>query len=541
MKKNTLKFIRVVLAVLIFSPIFLFFCDFANLFPNSFSTLLGIQFVPAVLTGSVLILIFLTALTLLFGRIYCSVICPLGIFQDIIAWFTKKRKKKNKKKRGYKYARPLTILRYSILCICIGFLIFGIATPLVFLDPYSSFGRIAVNIFRPFAMEVNNLVNWVALKLHIYNFYYVSIYTVTGWSLAIAIATLLIVGIMALLRGRLYCNTICPVGSLLGLLSRFSLFRIVLDSQCTGCGLCEHICKSQCIDTKEKFIDYSRCVVCFNCLKQCKSGHASYRFAYNRSSQAAVTKEKNPPVITTRTNEIGMTRRSFLVTSTTIAATLPIFPVCAKPGEEDQSNAPQSPSKHHSHNKSHANWPPITPPGSISLDHFKEHCTACHLCITHCPQQILKPAGFNYGINYAFKPHLVFYEMAFCNYECTVCSEICPTGAIRKLSKGEKKLTQIGVAQLRRGRCIVITDQTSCGACSEHCPTQAVRMEPYMNGLTAPYVYSELCIGCGGCESICPVRPIKAINVLANNVHQMAEKHPEDNMEINHKNLDFGF
>ena len=156
--------------------------------------------------------------------------------------------------------------------------------------------------------------------------------------------------------------------------------------------------------------------------------------------------------------------------------------------------------------------------------------------------QILKPAGFNFGWGYAFKPHLVYYEMAFCNYECTVCSEICPNGAIERIDVPEKKITQIGIAQFERSRCVVITDGTSCGACSEHCPVQAVRMEPYRDGLTLPHVYDELCIGCGGCESICPVRPVKAINILANDVHRTAQLPPEEDVKpVDTEELDFGF
>ena len=225
-------------------------------------------------------------------------------------------------------------------------------------------------------------------------------------------------------------------------------------------------------------------------------------------------------------NKIGMTRRSFLVTSTAIAATLPVLPAWAKQEKEIDTTK----------------LTPVTPPGSQNLEHFNKHCTACHLCITHCPQQILKPAGFNFGIRYAFKPHMVFYEMAYCNYECTVCSQVCPTGAIQKLTKEEKKVTQVGIAQFVKDRCIVATEGTSCGACSEHCPTQAVRMEPYLDGaLTLPHVHEELCIGCGGCESICPARPIKAINVLANKVHQKAQKPPEGKTNTEKKDLDFGF
>ena len=526
MKKNTLRSIRVVLAILFFALILLFFCDFANLLPIQLHGILHIQVVPAIMLGSIAILVGLFLLTILLGRIYCSIICPLGVFQDILTWFTKRGKKKNRKRWWFQYARPLTILRYSILGVCIVFLIFGVTAPLLFLDPYSNFGRIAVNLFRPVVMEGNNLLNWILLKFHVYKFYYVTIYTVTGWSLAIASTVLLIVGAMALLRGRLFCNTICPVGSLLGLFSRFSLFKIELDeSTCTSCGLCEKACKSQCINSKEKSVDNSRCVVCFDCLDRCKDNGVKYRLAFVHSSHPAVTKEKIAPKITHRTKEIGMTRRSFLVTSTAIAATLPVLPALANTKKEIDITK----------------LTPITPPGSINLKHFKERCTACHLCVTHCPQQVLKPAGFNYGINYAFKPHMVYYAMAFCNYECTVCSEVCPTGAIRKLTKEEKKVTQIGIAQFTKERCIVATEGTSCGACSEHCPTQAVRMEPYTGNLTLPHVHEELCIGCGGCESICPARPIKAINVLANAVHQTAEKPPEEKQQETKKDLDFGF
>jgi formate hydrogenlyase subunit 6/NADH:ubiquinone oxidoreductase subunit I len=146
-----------------------------------------------------------------------------------------------------------------------------------------------------------------------------------------------------------------------------------------------------------------------------------------------------------------------------------------------------------------------------------------------------------FGFNYAFKPHLSFYEGAFCNYNCTTCSSICPNSAIKPLSQEEKQVTQIGIAQFDRSRCVVYTDHTSCGACSEHCPVQAVKMEAYEDGLTIPQVYDYLCIGCGGCESICPVRPVKAINILANEVHQRAERPKEEAEKADTPELNFGF
>ena len=517
MNFHFLKIIRVILAVLIFLPLCLFFVDFTDKLPDSLHVLAHYQVVPAIMHGSLGIVLILGILTLLFGRVYCSVICPMGILQDIISRFTGRGQKKNKKKRWYHYSKPYNIARYSLLGICVVFLILGITAPTLFLDPYSNFGRIAVNIFRPIVMEGNNLLNWIALKFDNYSFYQVSIYTVTTLSFIFALVALLLVGTLSLLRGRLFCNTICPVGSLLGLVSKYSLFKIKLDSEkCTSCGLCERACKSECISSKDKSVDYSRCVNCFNCLDRCKKQHAiTYRFQLPHSKQKDVTAK----------DDVNKSRRSFLVTSTAIMASAPLIPTFARKKEVDITKLT-----------------PITPPGSISLKHFKDKCTACHLCITHCPLQILKPAGFEFGLNYALKPHLVFYENAFCNYQCTVCSEVCPNNAIKGLTFEEKRTVQIGVAQFVEELCIVISEGTSCGACSEHCPTQAVKMEPYEGSLTLPHVYEELCIGCGGCESICPVLPIKAINILANEVHKTAELPVEEEAkEVDIEELDWGF
>jgi ferredoxin len=523
MKVNLFKLIRIIIAIAVFIPVLLFFCDFTTVLPKSFSNLLRIQLVPAILSGSMLIVLFLSILTLLFGRIYCSVICPLGILQDVIARLTRGGKKKNKKKRRYAYSKPFNILRYSLLTLCAGFLLFGMIEPLLLLDPYSNFGRIAANMFRPVILEGNNLINWIALKFNNYDFYHITIYTITALSFSIATIVFLVIGIMSFLRGRLFCNTICPVGSLLGLISRFSIFRIVMDeSGCTGCKLCERSCKSQCINSKNKKVDSSRCVVCFNCLSKCKTNAINYRFAWRKQSAVVAPKLADTATVHFE-KEIGISRRSFLVTSTAIAATVPVLPAWAQAKKElDVSKLT-----------------PITPPGSKSLKHFKDRCTACYLCVAHCPSQVLRPAGFNFGIDYAFKPHMVCFEGHFCDYECLVCSEVCPNGAIGKLSAEEKKITQIGIAQFTLERCVVYNDRTSCGACAEHCPVKAVRMEPYIGALTLPHVYPDLCIGCGGCESICPVKPIKAITIWANEEHKTAEKPKEEKgVEFNNE---FGF
>ncbi|MDR1783492.1 MAG: 4Fe-4S binding protein [Dysgonamonadaceae bacterium] len=523
MKINILKTIRIILALLVFVPLALFFSDFTGRMPVGFSALAKIQLVPAILSGALVTIIVLLLLTMIFGRVYCSVICPLGILQDLVSRFSRIGKKKKKRLR-FDYAKPLSILRYTILAVCVVFFVFGIITPLAWLDPYTNFGRIAVNIFRPAAVFGNNALNWIALKFDNYSFYNVTLFTITAVSFGIAFFALLVVGVMAVLRGRLFCNSICPVGSLLGLISRFSLFKIGLnEAKCTSCSLCEKACKAQCIDSKNKRVDNSRCVTCFNCLKRCKSDGVGYRFAYGKRTTEALQTAPEAVLV----SRFGITRRSFIATSGAMAATLPMIPAIAKAASKEIDGSKLT---------------PITPPGSISLKHFKEKCTGCHLCITHCPNQCLKPAGFNFGIEYAFKPHLSYYEKAYCNYNCTICSEVCPNGAIIKQTSEAKTVIQIGIAHFTKERCIVYRDKTSCGACAEHCPVKAVEMVPYEGSLTIPFMTDELCIGCGGCESICPAEPLKAINVWANNVHQTAQKPKEEEIkEIDPDELDFGF
>lgn len=145
------------------------------------------------------------------------------------------------------------------------------------------------------------------------------------------------------------------------------------------------------------------------------------------------------------------------------------------------------------------------PPGAISLQHFLSACTACHLCINHCPSQVIRAAFLDNGIRGILTPVLKYDVHKFCEYECTTCIDVCPTNALAKISLDEKKLTQIGKVRLAIENCVVIKNDEDCGACAEHCPTAAIKMVPYKNGLTQPEITNpEMCIGCGACESICP-------------------------------------
>ncbi|KAA6351823.1 4Fe-4S dicluster domain-containing protein [termite gut metagenome] len=507
-----LKKLRVTISAIFFGLITFYFLDFAGILPDNFYWLADIQFVSAFLSHSLIVLIVLLALTLLLGRIYCSVICPMGIFQDVVAWFSKHI---GKKKRKYSYSPAKKTLRRIILGVIVLTLLLGFSPVLGLLDPYSIYGRMIVNVFRPGYMAVNNLLATVFSHFNNYTFYQTDIFIHSIFSFLLGIAMFLLVGYLAWKHGRTWCNTICPVGTLLGFLSKYSLFKVRIDTdKCNNCGLCAMKCKAACINSKENTIDHSRCINCYNCLSTCKKNAFSYSLPVKKSK--AVTEQSID----------NYSKRQFLLTGLLTVSVIP--KAVARKSAKLLGNQKAYKIKH-----------PILPPGAISVKHFQRHCTSCHLCVSKCPSKILKPAFMEYGLGGIMQP-TVNFEKGFCNYDCTVCGSVCPNGAIHQLTVEEKHLTQTGHVVFIKENCVVITDGTSCGACSEHCPTQAVTMIPYQDGLTIPQVNTEICVGCGGCEFICPVRPYRAIHIEGNPV-QLQAKHfvEEEKKDINVD--DFGF
>jgi len=496
----TLTKIRIASAIVLFILITFYFLDFAHILPSGFRVLAEVQFFPALLSGSLVVLLALLLLTLIFGRVYCSVLCPLGIFQDLVSWFSKRYNRKKK----YNFSKGKPILRYSILAAVIIAFIAGGTFLLSLLDPYGAFGRMVTHVFRPVYMAGNNLLAVLFNHFDNYDFYHVDIYILSLFSLITGLVTFLAIGFLAWKYGRTYCNTICPVGSILGFVSRFSFLKVRINDQaCNTCGLCEMNCKASCIDSKNKIVDYSRCVDCYNCLTVCKKNALSYGFSRRKKNATPASPDDS--------------KRIFLFA---IAAT-----ALVKPGKLYAQGLAKLKTNTF-YEKKH----PLSPPGSESAEHFLHHCTACHLCVAKCPSHVLKPAFTEYGLGGIMQPRMDFVH-GYCNYDCTVCSEVCPNGAIRKLTKEEKHALQVGKVTFVKTNCVVYTDETSCGACSEHCPTQAVKMVPYKNGLTIPSINPDICVGCGGCEHICPVRPYRAIYVEGNPVHLKAKQFREAKKE----------
>ena len=269
-----LRKIRIPLALVSFLLITWLFLDFTGTAHHVAGWLAKVQFVPAVLALNVLVVVALVLLTLLFGRIYCSVICPMGILQDFLA----RLHPKGKNKAGrYSYSPERRWLRYTILALFIVALVAGVGSFVALLEPYSSFGRVASNLLKPVWLFGNNILAGVAEKHDSYAFYEVPIWVRSLPTFIIAAVTLLFVGVLAWIGGRTYCNTICPVGTILGFLSRWSFFKVNFDTEkCRNCSACSRACKASCIDFKNHTVDYSRCVVCGDCLDKCKFGALKY-------------------------------------------------------------------------------------------------------------------------------------------------------------------------------------------------------------------------------------------------------------------------
>ena len=267
-----LKKIRITLATIVFVLITLLFLDVTGTLHSYLGWLAKIQFWPALLALNAGVVAALIILTLVFGRIYCSVICPLGIMQDVVSNIHSRRKKNR-----FTYSKEKRWLRYGLLAVFIIAALAGINVIVSLLAPYSSYGRIASNLFKPVYEAGNNVLASIAESVDSYAFYSVDVWIKSMPTFIIAVVTFIIIAILAWRGGRTYCNTICPVGTILSFFARFSWFKVRIDEdKCIKCGLCTKNCKASAIDFKNHKIDYSRCVVCGDCLGKCHKGALSF-------------------------------------------------------------------------------------------------------------------------------------------------------------------------------------------------------------------------------------------------------------------------
>ncbi len=382
----------------------------------------------ATATGITLTIVLL-ALTLVFGRFFCAVLCPLGTCQDGIALVRPK----------WKTLLPnLQAVRYSIASISLLLLAGGWALFFRYLDPFSRFAAM-----------------------------------VTGTSVVIP---LLLLVVLVMWKRRIYCVSLCPVGTVLGMVAKFSLWRLQINDTCGGCGRCDAICPTGCIDNATQSIDTERCVLCLKCVSVCPKESIGYAFTDQRAT-------------------VDTSRRKFLVGSAVVVAAVVVG--------RGFSHAVQAIARG-AENVRHL----ILPPGAIDSERFARQCTGCQVCTTNCPVGIIKPSPSGFG------PVRLEYSDNGCEYNCTQCNTVCPTGALQTLNLANKQWLKIGEAQIDPANCRIVKDGIACSLCAKACPKQAIIMVDSPDGFAVPEVAAFHCIGCGVCQAVCPANP-KAIMVRA--------------------------
>ncbi len=508
----------------------LLFVTAGKALPEAGQFMTDIQLVPAILTGAWLIVLLLALLTLLFGRVYCSVICPLGIFQDVLGRLYNWRRK-----RRFYYRPPARLLRPAIAAVFLVALLFGNTLFVTLLEPYSLYGIMGVHTLKQGWIALNNSLAQVAVLAQPLGLYPLPYSNLATASVLLAIALALFFAVYVLLRGRDYCARICPVGTILGWLGRFALFRVRFDeSRCVGCRRCEQACKTSCVDFAAQTIDYSRCVVCLNCLAGCRHEALAYRLPRFGKSGAShrLAEQEGQGTNEKRQAVAHAGRRQFLqIHAAAVTGAGVLLMTQARQGLAAPTGIESEISQRVAQ----------TPPGSRSREHFSRRCTACQLCVARCPTLVLRPSTGEYGLLQIMQPRMDF-RRGYCNYDCVICTEVCPSGALLPLTVQQKHETQTGNVQFIQHLCVVESKKQSCGACAEHCPSLAVKMVPYDKapGLTIPEITPDLCVGCGACEHACPVVPDKAIYVQGLLSHKKARILPKG-QQI-HRQVDgFGF
>ncbi len=417
--------------------------------------------------------------TLFFGRFFCSWVCPLGILNQWIShFFNKRRPVEDYKVNAY---RPLYRSKYYILAVLLVLALFGsLQTGL--LDPITL-------LTRSFAISGLPALHWLGAGVYLDPPIFHGGILIAALFLALLLANRFMT--------RFWCRVLCPLGALLGLLSRWSLFRIQRDvHKCTDCNKCLQFCQGGSDPHAE--LRVSECHVCMNCLEQCPEGALHYGLPTRASSIH---------------QPLDINRRRLV--ETTVGAVV-LFPMLRGSVSANTTPSPQV----------------IRPPGSLPEADFLARCIKCAACMRVCPTNVLQPALLEAGFEGLWTPTLI-NRIGYCEHNCVLCGQVCPTAAIRPIGTAEKighepfeKPIKLGTAFYDRGRCLPWAMNIPCIVCEEVCPTtpkaiwyKTVTLSERKKGATKtlkqPYVDPVLCIGCGICENKCPVVDKAAIRVTS--------------------------
>ena len=483
-----------------------------------------VQVVPALLALHAGALLFLLLLTLLTGRTYCSVLCPLGVLQDVVRRLTGRRPMR------YRSPWPGRISGLILLGVGVYGFVRGIYAIPALLDPFSHYGRIVGQVFRPlWIMAKNALVPlngtmgwWIERE---------SFLAYSAEALWVALCLLAVLTATAWLWGRALCHWLCPVGHVLGWIGRFSLLGVRTDTErCRQCGACERACRTSCRRASDGHHDRQRCVVCLSCVAACPHGVVSYGPRWAR--RGCATSRAEVAASAAHGEECpspqAVDRRRFLVSTGALLLSLPAARAQQALDEYDRATKHVISEdngfvtyRYENVRQVQGVLPDgqvvaertygIMPPATVSRQRFQSRCTACGLCMAHCPSHILKPATNEYGPTGRMQP-TVDFSSGWCRPDCNRCAEVCPTDAIRLLPLAEKRIDRLGWATFNSRTCVAVTDGVDCDACVRHCPMNAIQMVE-KDGHKVPTVVKRRCTGCGACEYYCPGRPLKAIYV----------------------------
>ncbi len=443
---------------------------------------------------------------LIVGRVYCSYICPVGFLQDLIRNLSIKINSKLSRitkdlnsnltinsKSNFPNNDASIVIRKIILFFCLT-MIFLKSSLYGYFDHFANYIRL-IGIFN---------LSFLTLPLY----------------LAIIFLFLLFLSIR---YPRWFCQVICPTGTLFSFLQKYSRLKITISETCNNCPVCSNECPVLCINHGN--IDHQHCIQCFECLNTCPQEEVSLHLAlpkFKKKSTPLVSDkivsekktdslplagEKKPTIVVVDSN---INKRNFfrLITSasTGIAAGATSKKYLFKDYQKDSLQT-------------------VLPPSANSAEQFFKLCTFCSQCISVCPTNVLIPSGLENGPHNLSKPAMN-YNQSYCSYECNVCLSVCPTKALTYYPLEYKKQIKIGTAELNEDTCIPYVDKKECGACAEHCPTGAITSQE-KDQILVPIFDERYCIGCGNCQCVCPVEPIRAIIVKPEERHKIAYTLPE--------------
>ena len=451
----------------------------------------------------------LLIITIPLGRYFCGWVCPLGTTLDVVSYITKNKVGKSLKK--------LSSLKYYLLI----FLSIGIlfASPLVwFLDPLSLLTRsLTLSLFPIVTLIFTQLFNLgfrmgtsqdflANLQLFLSSTLLpttLTFFRFSGWILLILSAIIF----SEFISRRFWCRNLCPLGAFYAFFSRYQILRRRVKQDCNLCGDCQRICKMDAIPDDFKMTKDSECILCYDCVKGCPPKVTNINFR-SRSKPLQFDKLTALSEVEGRFRHLDLSKRGFLFSLASGLISVGLL----KTSFKDRNLKSRL----------------IRPPGSREESEFLERCIRCHQCVKVCSTsgRFLQPSFLEGGFEALWTP-IGVARYGYCEYNCVMCTQVCPTGAIHKLDLKTKKKTVIGLAYIDRSRCIPWYKNEKCIVCEEQCPVpdkaillkeeKAIGFDGTEKKVLRPYVKEDLCIGCGICETKCPVEGESAIKITPQN------------------------